>query len=54
MALVSGMATLEFDSGATIVLITHDPEIAEAAPRRVAIRDGLIGTDVTRPIEATA
>ena len=42
------------DGGATIVLITHDPEIAEAAPRRVAIRDGLIGTDSTRTAGATA
>ena len=33
------------DGGATIVMITHDMEIAEAAPRYVAIRDGIIGTD---------
>jgi putative ABC transport system ATP-binding protein len=33
-------------SGRTLVMITHDPEIAAKAPRRVAIRDGLIGDDM--------
>jgi len=28
--------------GSTIVVITHDPEIADAMPRQIAIRDGLI------------
>jgi putative ABC transport system ATP-binding protein len=32
--------------GTTIVLITHDPEIAAAAPRRVMLRDGLVESDV--------
>jgi len=32
-------------AGSTIVLITHDPEIARAAPRRVRLRDGRIETD---------
>ncbi len=31
--------------GRTIVLITHDPEIAAAAPRRVMLRDGLVESD---------
>ena len=35
------------DGGRTIVMITHDVEIAEAAPRRVAIRDGVIESDTT-------
>ena len=30
------------DAGRTIVMITHDPEIARLAPRRVQILDGLI------------
>jgi putative ABC transport system ATP-binding protein len=30
------------DSGATIVLITHDPDVAAQADRQVHIRDGLI------------
>ncbi len=31
--------------GTTIVLITHDPEIARVAPRRVLLRDGLVVSD---------
>ena len=48
------------EAGRTIVLITHDPEIAKAAPRRVAIRDGLIESDEgdgrarSRPAESAA
>lgn len=48
-------------SGRTLVLITHDPEIARAAPRRVQILDGRIcGADSVRvprvvdPSEATS
>ncbi|MFT7462867.1 MAG: putative ABC transport system ATP-binding protein [Pseudohongiellaceae bacterium] len=33
-------------AGRTVVVITHDPEIAAAAPRRVLLRDGLIESDV--------
>ncbi len=33
------------DSGRTIVLITHDQEIAAAAPRRVSLRDGQLDND---------
>jgi putative ABC transport system ATP-binding protein len=32
-------------SGATIVVITHDREIADSLPRQVAVRDGLIELD---------
>jgi putative ABC transport system ATP-binding protein len=32
-------------SGRTVVMITHAPEIAAQAPRRVAIRDGVIHED---------
>jgi putative ABC transport system ATP-binding protein len=31
--------------GATVVIITHDNEIARAAPRRVALRDGRVESD---------
>ena len=41
MALLHGLHR----SGRTIVLITHDPQIAEAAPRRVTLRDGRIEED---------
>jgi len=33
------------DEGRTIVLITHDLDVAAAAKRRVYIRDGLIERD---------
>ncbi|NRQ33742.1 ABC transporter ATP-binding protein [Nonomuraea sp. NN258] len=32
-------------AGATVVIITHDLEVAAAAPRRIHIRDGLVVTD---------
>ena len=35
-------------SGRTIVMITHDPDIARNAPRRVALRDGLVESDSAR------
>jgi putative ABC transport system ATP-binding protein len=31
------------DTGTTIVLVTHDPEVAASMPRTVTIRDGRIG-----------
>jgi putative ABC transport system ATP-binding protein len=36
-------------AGSTLLLITHDPAIAAAAPRRVALRDGWIESDSGRP-----
>jgi putative ABC transport system ATP-binding protein len=33
------------EGGATLVIITHDEEIAASVPRRVAVRDGLIEDD---------
>jgi putative ABC transport system ATP-binding protein len=33
------------DAGKTIVLITHEPEIAQHAKRIVHVRDGLIQQD---------
>ena len=37
---------LNRDLGQTIILITHEPSIAAAAPRLVTIRDGVIASDV--------
>ncbi|MDK8663398.1 ABC transporter ATP-binding protein [Corynebacterium coyleae] len=34
--------------GVTLVLVTHDPKIADWCSRRVEIRDGLIHSEVTR------
>ena len=33
------------DEGVTIVMITHDPDIAAMAKRKVMIRDGILYTD---------
>jgi putative ABC transport system ATP-binding protein len=33
---------LNTEQNITIVLVTHDPEVAEVAHRRIFIRDGLI------------
>lgn len=46
----SGAAVMEIltklnKSGTTVVLITHDPEIAARAPRRIHIRDGRLTKD---------
>ena len=46
-AIVGLLADLH-DRGRTIVLITHDKEIAARAPRRVTILDGRITTDSAR------
>ena len=35
------------DAGRTVVLITHDPDVAQRARRQVRIRDGQIVSDVT-------
>ncbi len=39
-------------TGRTIVLITHDPEVAAAADRQIHIRDGRIASDTSTPVAA--
>ena len=34
--------------GQTVVLVTHDPDVAERAPRRVRMRDGKVDHDTAR------
>ncbi|HVM00066.1 MAG TPA: ABC transporter ATP-binding protein [Egibacteraceae bacterium] len=36
-------------SGVALVVITHDPEVAAQAPRRIALRDGVIASDTGGP-----
>ena len=36
------------ETGATLVVITHDPELAERCARIIALADGQIASDVTR------
>ena len=42
------------ESGRTIVLITHDPEIARVAPRRIALRDGEVESDSAKTMAAAS
>ncbi len=36
---------LRKESGATVVLVTHDPQIAARADRRIGMRDGRVVSD---------
>ncbi len=37
--------------GATVLIVTHDPEVAESCPRTIHIRDGNIAEDIRRELE---
>jgi len=39
---------INFELGATVVSITHDPTVAAAMPRTVTIRDGGVGAEGRR------
>jgi predicted ABC-type transport system involved in lysophospholipase L1 biosynthesis ATPase subunit len=45
------MESLRRECGTTLVLVTHDPEVAERAGRRIHLRDGRIDRDETRAAE---
>ena len=40
-------------SGVTVIVITHDQEVAARFPRRIGVRDGRIESDEFTPIRAT-
>jgi putative ABC transport system ATP-binding protein len=39
------------ERGQTIVMVSHDPHIASYAARQVTVSDGLIASDVSRPLQ---
>jgi putative ABC transport system ATP-binding protein len=43
------LAALCADSGVTVVLVTHDEEVASRARRRIRLRNGEVQSDTTRP-----
>ncbi|MGW7482955.1 ABC transporter ATP-binding protein [Nonomuraea muscovyensis] len=56
---VSGAGVMDLlhdlnDAGTTIVIITHDREIAAGLPREIRMRDGRVVADVTRPVTPVA
>ena len=45
------LRALRSESGTTLVLVTHDPEVAGLADRRIHLRDGRIERDERRAAE---
>jgi putative ABC transport system ATP-binding protein len=50
------MAVLQelWRQGKTIVLVTHEPDVARYAPRLVTLRDGVVVSDATVPVPQDA
>ncbi len=46
------LSRIVVDDRQTVVLVTHDPTVANAASRVIQMRDGQIETDTTRPLAA--
>jgi putative ABC transport system ATP-binding protein len=51
-AVMNAFAELERD-GLTIILVTHEPDIAERAARTITLRDGVIASDQRRERRAS-
>jgi putative ABC transport system ATP-binding protein len=47
--ILADLVRLHRELGQTILMVTHDPAVADAAVRQVTVSDGLIESDVTRP-----
>jgi putative ABC transport system ATP-binding protein len=43
------MQRLHREHGLTIVMVTHEPDVAQCAERIIVVRDGLIGSDGPNP-----
>jgi len=50
--IVELLESLNRESGATVVLVTHDPAIAARATRTIRLRDGLVVSDTLRDAAA--
>ena len=44
-AMLGALAHVNAEIGTTVVLVTHDPEVAARMPRTVTIRDGRVGAE---------
>ena len=43
------LTRLNVDRGITVLMVTHDENVAACAKRRVVIKDGLVESDSTSP-----
>ena len=43
--MLDAIAAVNATIGTTVLLVTHDPEVAARMPRRITIRDGRIGAE---------
>jgi putative ABC transport system ATP-binding protein len=43
------LTRLNEDRGITVLMVTHDDDVAATAKRRVVIKDGLVESDSTSP-----
>jgi ABC-type lipoprotein export system ATPase subunit len=52
-AMIELIFALNRERGTTLVLVTHDPEVASRADRKIVLRDGMVVED-TLPFVAEA